>query len=319
MKPMARACRWADRRPAGRGQAVAGVKPQRPRPAGTLVGVLRGTREVRALGTADREAALELCALDPPAGVYVAARIGEVDLERSRGVVLGYFPKGHLAAICWASSNVVPVNCDEEAAQAFARVVRGNQYRYSSIFGPRDAVNAMWLVLEGSWRRPTDRRDPQLLMAFPPRQPTGVPPDPRVRRAAVAELPILAPASAAMFEEEIGYPPFADAASRVGYRNAIRTLIARGHSFVLVEDERVLFKADIGSVGVGAVQIQGVWVVPGARGRGIAAPAMAAVVELAAQVAPLVTLYVNNYNLPAVATYERVGFQTVGAFATILF
>lgn len=274
---------------------------------------------MRALGTADREAALELCALDPPAGVYVAARIGEVDLDHSRGVVLGYFPQGHLTAICWASSNVVLVNCDEQAAQAFARSVRRNQYRYSSIFGPRDAVNSMWLELEGSWRSPIDRRDPQLLMAFPPGQPLGVAPDQRVREAASAELNILVPAAAAMFEEEIGYSPFNDPVGRRGYRNTIRTLIARGHSFVLVEDERVLFKADIGSVGAGAAQIQGVWVDPGERGRGIAAPAMAAVVQLAAQVAPLVTLYVNDYNRPAVATYERVGFQTVGAFATILF
>ena len=46
--------------------------------------------------------------------------------------------------------------------------------------------------------------------------------------------------------------------------------------------------------------------------------AMAAVVADALQtVAPIVSLYVNDYNLPARATYARVGFQTVGEFATV--
>ena len=36
-------------------------------------------------------------------------------------------------------------------------------------------------------------------------------------------------------------------------------------------------------------------------------------------VAPVVSLYVNQHNEPARRTYERVGFVTTGTFATILF
>ena len=44
------------------------------------------------------------------------------------------------------------------------------------------------------------------------------------------------------------------------------------------------------------------------------------VVRLALQqVAPVVTLYVNDYNAPALAAYRRVGFTQVGTFASILF
>lgn len=88
---------------------------------------------------------------------------------------------------------------------------------------------------------------------------------------------------------------------------------------MLVEEGRILFKADLGSVGVGAGQVQGVWVDPAYRGQRIAAPAMARVVELARREIDWVSLYVNDYNAPAMATYRRVGFRDVGLFATILF
>jgi predicted GNAT family acetyltransferase len=46
---------------------------------------------------------------------------------------------------------------------------------------------------------------------------------------------------------------------------------------------------------------------------------MAAVVMLAQKLAPITSLYVNDYNARARATYERVGFHQVGTFATVLF
>jgi hypothetical protein len=36
-------------------------------------------------------------------------------------------------------------------------------------------------------------------------------------------------------------------------------------------------------------------------------------------VAPVVSLYVNDYNVPARAAYARVGLRTVGTFASVLF
>ena len=47
---------------------------------------------------------------------------------------------------------------------------------------------------------------------------------------------------------------------------------------------------------------------------------MAAVVNLCLEdVAPVVSLYVNDFNAAAIATYARVGFSRVGTFATVLF
>lgn len=35
--------------------------------------------------------------------------------------------------------------------------------------------------------------------------------------------------------------------------------------------------------------------------------------------APFATLYVNDFNAPALATYRRIGMERLGTFSTILF
>ena len=81
-----------------------------------------------------------------------------------------------------------------------------------------------------------------------------------------------------------------------------------------------MFKAEVGAVTRQACQVQGVWVPPELRGRGYASGGMAAVVEHArATMAPVVSLYVNDFNAPARAAYRRAGFSEVGTFMSVLF
>lgn len=276
-------------------------------------------REVRPLLRADLDEALAVCATDPVANVYVAARIMEGDLDRFRGQALAYVPEGRIEAVCWASANVVPTAGSEASAEAFAGRVRRQQARFSSVFGPAEQVAHLWANLRAFWRNPIEVRPHQLLMAIGPDVPLPVAPDPRVRPASVTEIEAVLPASIAMFTEEIGYPPYNESSGRVSYRNATWALLEREHCLVITENGEVIFKAEFGSVGVGACQVQGVWVAPSHRGQGLAAPAMAAAIDYArAHVAPVVSLYVNDFNEPAVATYRRVGMEAVGEFMTVL-
>lgn len=271
----------------------------------------------RVLTRDDYAAALDLCDLDPLTNVFVAARLIDSG-SFAMPSVLGVDDAGGLRSLCWMSANVVPVNADGPALDAYAERLRRHQRRISSLFGDATQVLGLWDRLERHWGPPRSLRRHQPMMAVSTAPlATGREIDPRVRPARPEEVDLVLPASAHMFTEEIGYRPYVG--SDRDYRRLVSALIGAGQTFVLVERGRVIFKADIGSLAGGVAQIQGVWVAPDRRGQGIAVPAMNAVVQHVLDFsASTVTLYVNDFNEPAMRTYTSVGFRQVGEFATVI-
>lgn len=278
--------------------------------------VLRTSSPARSLGTADYDAALDLCKQDTLSNVFVAARLIEGGPTFTSSLLgVGSSPLG---SMCWVSANVVPINCDELALKAFATKLRRYKRRCSSIFGESEQVLGLWDRLEPMWGEPSSIRAEQPMMAVmtSPRD-AGRPMDPRVRLARDDEIDLVVPAAAHMFTAEIGYPPFIG--SDHDYRRMVGGLIRAGHTYVICEGGKVVFKADVGSLAFGVAQIQGVWVAPQLRGMGLAEPAMNAVVQhVLDNLASEVTLYVNSYNEAAIRTYVATGFEQVGTFATVI-
>jgi predicted GNAT family acetyltransferase len=281
----------------------------------------------RALGPADVQAALAVCALDPVAAVLASSRLevaARAGLAGADGQVWGWPAVGPLLAVCWAGANLVPVvpaGLDPEeaaaAVAAFARIARQQGRRSSSIVGESAAALALWRALERYWPAPREIRahQPSLAIARDP----DVAPDPSVRLSHLEELGTLMPACVAMFTEEVGYSPVAGGGH--AYRERVRQLVAEDRSYVRYGGAALVeFKAELGAVAQGVAQVQGVWVDPSVRGRRLSEAGMAAVVvDTRARVAPVVSLYVNGYNVRALRAYQRVGFEQVGTFATILF
>ncbi|MEO8850774.1 MAG: GNAT family N-acetyltransferase [Allobranchiibius sp.] len=278
--------------------------------------MLRTFSPARSLGSADYDAALNLCEQDALSNVFVAARLLEGGPAFTSSLLgVGSSP---LNAMCWVSANVVPINCDEPALKAFAAKLRRYKRRCSSIFGEADQVLGLWERLEPMWGEPSSIRAEQPMMAVTtsPRDADRWM-DPRVRLARADELDLVVPAAAHMFTAEIGYPPFVG--SDHDYRRMVGALIRAGHTYVISEGGEVIFKADVGSLAFGVAQIQGVWVAPQMRGTGLAEPAMNAVVQhVLDNLASEVTLYVNSYNEAAIRTYIATGFEQVGTFATVI-
>ena len=281
--------------------------------------MLRTSAPVRLLERRDLDEVLDLLDRDPVADVFVASRIRGAGLAESRlgAQVWGYGDRGRLESLCYSGANLVPVQAGSEAVRAFAERARRQGRRCSSLVGESGAVQQLWSLLTPSWGRARAVREAQPVMALD--GPPVVAPDPGVRQVRRDEVDVLLPACIAMFTEEIGVSPLAGDGGAL-YRARVTELVTQGRAYARIEDGQVLFKAEVGAATSTVCQVQGVWVHPSLRGRGLSVGGTAAVAALArAQVAPVVSLYVNDFNTAARRAYERVGFRQVGTFTSVLF
>jgi predicted GNAT family acetyltransferase len=280
--------------------------------------VLRASR-VRVLDDRDLADALAILDADPVGNVFVSSRVHASGLAQTRlgAQVCGYDGDDGLDSLCYFGANLVPVAAGADALRAFAEHARAQGRRCSSIVGPATAVEELWDLLRPYWDRPRVIRAAQPVMATS--TPPSVPGDPDVHRVTMDEFDMVYPACVAMFTEEVGVSPHSGDGGAL-YRTRVAELIRTQRAFARIEGGRVVFKAEIGAVTPYACQVQGVWVPPDLRGRRHSVYGMAAVVrEALRSIAPTVTLYVNDYNVPARAAYHRVGFADVGTFMSVMF
>ena len=276
--------------------------------------------EIRALDQWGIDQLSNIAHRDTVRHCYVASRIAETRRGRFRHSypdVLGYFDDGHLKSAMLLGANVVPINTSGISRQEFSRVLAKHGRRCSSIVGPAAEVLELWTLLEPHWGKARALRPNQPMLSI--QQRSLCEPDELVRYSKREDVESLIPACVDMFTNEVGVSPIAHGAG-AAYRNRISELVNQRRSFVRIDNGRIIFKAEVGAVGAGVAQIQGVWIDPEFRGRGLAAPGMAAVVRMVQDdIAPIVSLYVNDFNEAALATYRRVGFEQVDTFATVLF
>ncbi|ARI51942.1 MULTISPECIES: GNAT family N-acetyltransferase [Streptomyces] len=274
----------------------------------------------RVLEPSDLGAALAILESEPVANAFVTSRVQVAGLDpwRLGGEMWGWYADGRLRSLCYAGANLVPICAGPEAVRAFADRARRAGRRCSSIVGPAEPTALLWRLLEPGWGPAREVRANQPLMVT--ESPSAdITPDPLVRRIRKDEMEVLMPACVAMFTEEVGISPLAGDGGLL-YQARVAELIGAGRSFARIDDGKVVFKAEIGAATPQACQIQGVWVAPEHRGKGLSETGMAAVLRYAlADVAPVVSLYVNDYNTPARKAYHRVGFRETGTFMSVLF
>jgi RimJ/RimL family protein N-acetyltransferase len=216
---------------------------------------------------------------------------------------------GSLTALCHAGANVVPSGV---GAGAFARVLAESRARM--IIGESAAVSELWesareLLPQAREDRP---HQPVYVIDEPP-APGGT----GLRAATLDDLDRLIPACAAAHELELHIDPIARDAEGFRWRTAAQ--IEEGRSWLWIEDDVILFKAEASAWTPGAVQLQQVWVDPEARGAGNGSRGMRDLVRLLLETTPKVTLFVRSENAPAIATYESIGMRKVLEYRSLLF
>ena len=246
----------------------------------------------------------------PARDVFIASRVLNDGVLRAPGwsPLWGAFSStGELLGMLHVGPNVVPAVDDLAICEALAPTAAGSAAT-RMLVGERLAVIRLWQLIGPTYGPAREIRDRQFVysvdaggIAVPVRGP-GI-----ARLATPADEERVLHLSAAMYTEEMGENPMARDPS--GYRRRVQILTARGWTYVYEVGGELQFKMDIGCASERGAQIQGVYVPPEVRGRGMGTAAMAACCNLAFERHPSLSLYVNDFNAPAVALYERLGFQ----------
>jgi RimJ/RimL family protein N-acetyltransferase len=250
------------------------------------------------------EQILAFCAEDPIERVFL-----EDVARRGLGRFVGLAVDGALSALCHLGANVVPSGRD---CGRFARRVERSRARM--IIGEERAVGELWAEAGGRLPRPREDRpgQPVFVLQEPP-EPGGT----GLRAASTAELDRLLPACALAHQEELGVDPLARDSDSFRWRT--RTQIEEGRSWVWLEDDVILFKAEASAWTPAAVQLQQVWVDPEARGQGNATRALRDLCRLLLERTPSVCLFVRPENAPAIALYRGIGMRHVLDYRSLVF
>jgi predicted GNAT family acetyltransferase len=252
---------------------------------------------------------------DPVGSCMVASRVADHGIDPTAIGGELWTRRQASESLCYAGPNLIPLRGELPDLNAFADKAMSSARRCSSLVGRAELVLPMWRRLETAWGPARDVREHQPLMTLDTAPQCAV--DPAVRPVRMDELDAYLIAAIDMFIGEVGIDPRLGDGGR-GYRRRVAGLIAADRAWARFEHGQVVFKAEVGSQSPAVGQIQGVWVHPEWRGRGLGAAGTAALAAAVVRSGRTASLYVNNYNTVARATYARIGFQQVGTFATVL-
>lgn len=270
---------------------------------------------VRTLTARDTRPALEFLNWRPLLNVYLISRILDEGLTSSTQVV-EVSADGETLCLASLTSNIVLAVGQESdpstrsmASTLLADRIITRMIPVRAIISEAVLVEELWRFLEPHLEPPTVIRLRQPVYALWKRI-RGLSRLSKVRYASSRDLEALVPACAAMHTEEVGIDPLSR--DPVGYRQRIRELIAKSRSLVWKENGRIIFKCEYSAVTPTAIQLMGVWTHPSFRRRGYARQGLTEVCGHVLDQGKKVTLFVNDFNGPAIRLYESLGFEWIG-------
>lgn len=145
--------------------------------------------------------------------------------------------------------------------------------------------------------------------------PTNVETVPGLRQATHSDLEIIVAVNAAMARRENGINPLAK--DGIGFYERAARRIRQGRSWVLIENNQLVFKTDIIAQTPQAAYVEGVYVAPEKRSKGYGLRCVSQLAEYLLMRVGSVCLTVNEKFPEALAFYKRAGFDIASHYDTI--
>ncbi len=199
----------------------------------------------------------------------------------------------------------------DTALRLFAELARQNEYGHV-IIGEQERIEQFWnfYSLPGQKARLMCR---ELLLEQNTIPPVYNPIE--LRLATLADRELIAPVHAQMAFEESGINPLER--DPEGFRRRVARRIELGRVWVVVEGDKIIFKADIQSETREQIYLEGIYTNPDQRGKGIGRRCISQLSRMLLETNDSICVLVNERNPAVKGFYLKTGFELRGFYDTI--
>lgn len=219
---------------------------------------------------------------------------------------------GHLEGVALIGHATVIEACHEAALAAFARLAKNCRLAHL-IRGEQEEIECFWNYYADVECKPRLLCRELLLEQRTPL--TGCEAVDNLRQATLADLEQVMAVNAAMALEESGINPLGR--DPEGFRQRSIRRIQQGRVWVWVENNRLLFKADIIADTPEVTYLEGVYVHPQERGKGYGLRCLSQLGRTLLKRTGSLCLTVNEQVRNALAFYQKAGYELHSYYDTI--
>lgn len=285
--------------------------------AGTITNAFGGSEPfaVSELRVEHEREALDFLAARPIHTVFMASLIHDNGLvsRHNRGSFYATRDQlGRLDGVALVGHATVVEAHSESSIAAFARLAR-NCDNTHLIRGERETIECFWKYYASMGRQPRVICREMLFQQTEPPSLNKVVDD--LRLAQLDEIEQVMKVNAGMAVQEGGISPFNHDAG--GFRQRTARRIEQGRVWVLVQEGRLIFKADVIAETPEAIYVEGVHVHPEERMKGHGLRCLNQLSSILLARSESICLTVNEDNKKAVAFYAKAGYQFGSLYETI--
>jgi uncharacterized protein len=291
------------------------VKNQNP-PAISLFTIAGESSKAHELRNGDRQEVLDFLTVRPVHTVVMTSLINDNGLENSlnRGKFYGYKnAEGTLEGVALIGHTTLVEARSENALKALALAARASEVPLHLIMSDGHAAESFWKYLGKGFEAPRLTCTELLFeISYPfPIQKC----DREIRPAGLDELDQIAEAQAGIAFQECGIDPLQK--DREGFLKRVARRIEQGRIFVVVDNGKLVFKADIIAETADVIYLEGIYVAPDHRGQGIGSSCLSKLsAELLTRVGHI-SLLSNIEFTESHRAYLKAGYKKTGSCVSL--
>jgi hypothetical protein len=271
---------------------------------------------VRVLTESDTPEVLGFLKMRPVHTVVMTSFIQDNGMESAgnRGKFYGYRNRaGELEGVALIGHTTLVEARSEDALTALALKARESETPIHIMMSDGNSIESFWQYYSNENQQPRLVCEERL---FEIKHPVMVREAvPGLRRASAEELMPIAAAHAAVAEEESGVNPMEK--DRAGYLIRVARRIEQGRIWVVFDGDELVFKADVIAETADVMYLEGIYVSPENRGRGLGANCLSQLSRILLERVKYVCLLSNIEYSQAHNAYRSAGFKSKDSCVTM--